>query len=461
MHTIGPLERVFIWLGGYTPSNLAVDSRQDREPLCKLGATVLFAAVVAGINWAVGGWVYATALEGAQRHWVTGAAAFMGVFLVLVFDRGLVYVIDTAGYVPRLRLVTFTALRFLVVVAISSLTSQAVMPMLLGSEMNLKALQMQEQAEQRRVTQLGSQFQVASRQDQAKQAIAEVARLQQASQTLPANITTQLASAQRCWLDYNAARRALIDDGVELPEARERLRPKASRCSEAEKTAKALREAYERHTREDLEQAHELQASTQAELQSARSAVDTRVAAARQVETGNLNPRSSTVLWELLSTSPGALGKWLLVTAVLLVCELLPMLYKLQMGQTPPGRRITIENRLHRQLSESDAAQQELALSMKDEVNHASHAGMQAALRQPETQKVFADCFASTLAGMAPLEAVNSMMRDIKMRGSDLGTFQRQYPQYALVVGQAWRNAIEQTMLILSARGAAIKPTAA
>lgn len=454
MHPIGHLERVFLWLGGYTPANLEVDSRQDREPINKLGATVLFAMVVAGINWAVGGWTYAAALaDESQRYLAAGATAFMGMFLVLVFDRGLVYVIDTAGQMARLSLLVFTLFRFVVVVAVSSLTSQAVIPLLLGNELNMQALQMQEQSEQQRVTQLGSQYQVGSREAQAQQAGSEVERLTLAAQTLPVDISNQLANARRCWQDHNTGRRNLLNAGIEPREARERMRPKATQCSQVDKAAKAAQAAYVQRTREQLEQARELHAGAQSELQAARSTVKERVEAARAVETSSLNARSSAVLWELLRTNPGALGKWLLITAVLMVCELLPLLYKLQMGQTPPGRRIAAENRLRQRHLEANLLQQEQALALQTEITYASHAGMQSAMQQQEVKQVFADCFAQTLKALAPAEAVTAMMRDMASRGPNVNAYQRQYPEYAEIIGQAWRRAVQQTLHTLKPAG--------
>lgn len=451
LHPIGTLERAFIWLGGYTPATLEVDSRQDREPVSKLGATVLFAMVVAGINWAVGGWTYAESMGEAHRLWAAGATAFMGMFLVLVFDRGLIYVIDTAGQVARLRLLMFTVFRFVVVVAISSLTSQAVIPLLLGNELQVTALHMQEAAEKQRVNNLGQQFQVGNRETAAEQTSKEVARLAEAAETLPADIANRLASARQCWQNYSASRRSLVNSGMTPSEARERMRGKASACSQAEKSAKAAQATYLQRTREQLQQATDAQAAAHDELKTARSTVADRVEAARKIETNNLTVHSSAVLWELLRTNPGAMGKWLLITAVLLVCELLPLLYKLQMGQTPPGRRIAIDNRLQRRRLEADMVQQENALSMQEEITWASHAGMKSAMEQPEVRQDFADCFANTLKALAPSEAVTSMMQDLKARGPDVVGFQRQYPQYATVIGEAWRNAIAQTMNILMA----------
>lgn len=451
MQPIGTLERIFIWLGGYTPDNLEADSRQNREPVGKLGATVLFAMVVAGLNWAVGGWTYAEALSEPQRYWAAGATALMGMFLVLVFDRGLIYVIDTAGKVARMRLAAFTLFRLVVVVAISSLTSQAVIPLLLGNELNMKALQMQEASEQRRVSQLGQQYQVSTRENAASQANQDVARLTQASRTLPPDIANHLAAARQCWQEYGTTRSNLINNGMEPREARERLRTKATTCSQSDSSAKAEQAAYFKRTREQLEQATDNQATARNELQTAHSAVASRVDTARKIESSNLTARSSAVLWELLSSNPGAMGKWLLITAVLLVCELLPLLYKLQMGQTPPGRRIAMENRLYQRRLEADSVQHEQALALQEEITYASHAGMQEAMKQPEVRQVFTDCFANTLKALAPSEAVASMMNDLHTRGPDVISFQRRHPQYAQVIGEAWRNALAQTMNILMA----------
>ena len=464
MNHIGILESTFVWLGGYAPSSLTGDSRQDREPVTKLGTTVAFATIVAAINWAIGGWTYAAGLAGPHRWLATIVTALMGMFLVLVFDRGLVYVIDTVGKVGRVRLAVFTAFRFAIVVAISSLTSQAVIPLLLGPELKITALKMQERSERERSTALRDQFQIDTKEQARDGAAKAVDRLAAAALTLPADISARLASAQRCWVQHAASRRALVDGGMTPEDARERMRPRASSCSLAEREAKADQAGYVQRVRQQLDQATEHQLSARQALDSAQGTLTRRVDEAREIELANFNATSSAVLWELLRSNPAAMGKWALITLVLLVCELLPLIFKLQMGQTLPGRRIATENRMKQRQLESELIQHEYSLGLHDEIGQASHEGMLSAMDQPEVRKVFTDCFASTLKTMAPSEAVSSMMRELKSRGPDVAAFQRRHPQYAQVVGQAWRNAIAQTLVTLAAsapRGAANRPSAA
>ncbi len=457
MYPMSAMEAYFLWLGGFSPRTLINDSPQEREPIAKLGATVQFAALVAAINWAVGGWTYAVGMATDVRMQVAAITSLLGVFLVLAFDRGLIYAIDVAGKIGWMRLSVYSIFRVVIVMAISSLTSQAVIPLLLGNELSMTALKMQEAAEAERISKLGTQFRVETVESAASDAAKEVERLAREAATLPPDIVEKLAASKRCWNDYRAQRANLIKQGAEPKEATDKLRGRFRTCTENERIAKSEQTAYLSKAKQNLARATEAKQEADNEVRDTRNGVKERINTARNIESSNLTAHSSTVLYQTLENNPAALGKWLLITLILLICELLPLLYKLQMGQTPPGRRIAAETELSQRKLEAEIKQKQHYYDLQEEIIQASQEGVKAAMATPEVHKVFAESFAQALKTLAPSEAMAALMHDLQERGPDIKEFSHRHPHYAQVIADAWQYAVEQTSRIIGA-GTRIKP---
>lgn len=446
----GWFESIFIWLGGYIPKTLTGDHPEDREPISKIGGAILFAALIAVLNWGIAGWAYTEGSATYVRLVVAVISAIFGMAIVLIFDRGFVYLTDTAGDTKHFKFLTYALFRVVVILAIGSVTAQAVMPLVLSSELKAHALHMVEEGEKQRGVALNKQFNVDANASVVKEATAEVKRLQSAVSAIPVDIQRRQDAAKSCWTNYGDQKSSLINSGLEEINARHRLKFKAAQCSYATKAAATERDAYLTLTRNQLTRATDNQQTREAELTDITSAVKNRIVRARAIEQDSFTPRSSAVLWSLLASNPGARAKWLIISLLLLICELLPIIQKLQAGQSNVGKRIATDRRLRTIKNEGRQQQGEHEFAVSSAVHRASLAGIEQAMTSPKVKTVFANAFVANIAAFAPTEAVLAMMRDLEVRHVDVNDFMRRYPRYASVISQAWSNAIKATTTILN-----------
>jgi hypothetical protein len=78
------------------------------------------------------------------------------------------------------------------------------------------------------------------------------------------------------------------------------------------------------------------------ESNSAQAFMKTDLKHADETNQQFLNMSSSDVLWDLIKTNPGARTKYLLITIVQLVLELMPLLLKSLLGRSPLGIRVAM-----------------------------------------------------------------------------------------------------------------------
>lgn len=444
-----PIETIMIWAAGYRPANLAEDHPEDREQVAKMGVTVLFAAAVATLNWAVAGWTYADGGDGVRLLFAVLAALF-GATIVLVFDRSFVYFFDTLPDVRGFRYAVFAVFRIGVVVAIGSITSQAVMPRLIGNDLKVTALHMLENGEQQRDLKLRTQFRIGSKENAVASAIEQVNTLEKAASTVPQDIKQQLSDAEHCWANYYSRKNALIRSGYRKGEARAALSQKFADCSGKAQSAETRRDAYLSAMREQLAMERAKKQQLEDDLLATTNAVKTKSADALAIEKQSLDPRSSIVMWTLLKNNPGALFKWAVFSAVLLFCELLPLLQKFVSGRSAIGCRYANDCNLRKAEQSGRAQLREHDLKMTAAVSRLSESAIQDALANPELQAVFAKKFADYLTAIAPIESVRALMQSLKERNLDKREFIAAHPQYAELIAEAWSNALKDTIAMLN-----------
>ena len=451
---MSPFEKILVWFGGYRPSTTAASSPEAREPIAKIGGIVLFAAMGAILNWAAAGWIYSEGSPLEIRAVVAVLSGVVGAAMVAVLDRTFIYFVDTSDNAGRLKLFGYAALRSTMIIAVSSITSQFVMPLLMAGEMRAHALHMVEDAEKARVSSLYDQYAVAAGESAAKVSRDEVSRLEKAESTLPTHITLHLGAARTCWQQYGASKAALMAGGDPEEEVVERLARKAGVCAQDTRAANSERDQYLARVRNQLRQALDTKASKEAAVSKATATITDRVDSARRIEADSYGPRSSTVLWSLVTTDRGALIKWAFITFLQLVWELLPLLQKLASGQSGVGRSIATNRQIAGMADAERLAQREHEFTVSRAVIAAAGRAVDDAMRNPEVKAIFAQAFAGNIAALAPMEAVRAMMSDLAAGQGDMDDFMHRYPRYAAVIAQAWSNAVKQTSEIL-ARGLA------
>ncbi|MCK1471180.1 MULTISPECIES: DUF4407 domain-containing protein [unclassified Bradyrhizobium] len=154
------VRRTLMRLAGHDPATLDQHGREDQTPIIHLGWTVLVGAFIAGVNWAIGGYVCAGGAVSPAAIGTAVIAGMLGSGLVVIIDRSAIYHIDThAGrWWALLMLAVF---RIALTCGISSITAHAVVPVLLKPELEWKSLQLIEEAERMRGPKLATRYNVA------------------------------------------------------------------------------------------------------------------------------------------------------------------------------------------------------------------------------------------------------------------------------------------------------------
>ena len=351
------LQRALIWLAGHQPSLLADEAPQDRLAIAKIGSAVLFAALVASASWATAAFVLGESLAPALRWLAAVAAAVVGGSMVMLFDRYFVYLSDTVAF-SRWGLGAYIAARLVVVLVTSTITSYAIIPLVLRAELQATALQMTDASEGVRRSALAAQFDIGGK---AKALDASVAAAQLAAaevQQTPPEVARIEDQARRCAARREQAARDAAAAGDDSDATAQRLASLRSQCQHLAQAARLARAEHLARAREQLAQASQRQTEADAALTLARDKVDARVDQARAVEAEAFTPQSATVLFHLLRTDPAAFIKWLMVTLLLFILETLALWLKGLAGRSVPGVRICVDTaqRLRRIQERDDKA---------------------------------------------------------------------------------------------------------
>lgn len=451
MESISRVKQALLWLGGYSPRALQHEPHDDREAIAKIGGSVLFAALFATISWGLAGWMYGEGMDRRVQVGVAALAAAIGASVVALLDRCYIFFSDTFLDGGRIKVAIYGLVRAGMVCIISGFTSQTLMPFLFSDELRVQALHMAENLERARLGDLGLRYKVAEKEAAQKSATKAVETLRRAVANLPSDIQSKITMAEQCWVDYRSERSTLPDRENSF-EARQRLSAKASQCSERASQANAERDSYLARTRAQLAQALRDEQVREKDHRGAVDLIESRVHRAALIETQGLNPRNSTVLQQLLNNNPTVKWKWLSLTALISLFELLPLLLKFQAGQSNIGRRIATDRALRRLELSTRLQQRQHDFAISSTVSEASVEAVREALANGEVRAIFSQAFAANIAAFAPIEAVRSMMRDLEARHVDVSEFMSRFPQLASVIAEAWSRAVRSTSEIL-ARG--------
>ncbi|HRW65326.1 MAG TPA: DUF4407 domain-containing protein [Candidatus Competibacter sp.] len=436
-------------LGGY--SSTEVEGSQDVGRILRIGMGVFVAAVFAALNWAVAGWTFSGGMDSSTRYVVIACCAIMGIVLVCVFDSSFVYFLDTKkpGVWGSIKAFGYAIIRVGLILMISSLTSQAIIPLLLKNELAGHALRMREEHEKSRNVNLTTQYNVAEKHSAVTATSTEIGEWRQALQTLPPNIQSHLANAEKCWQQYNAKRSVLIRQGLPRKKVRAQLQKEAQRCADLSKSARAERDDYLKHAQGQLAMAIQRKEKAMAALDQTKGLIDKKIETASAIEEASYTPTSAVVLRDLLETELGAKYKWAMVTGVLMAIELLFLLLKLQAGQTNIGKQIAA-NRLKQEW----AIEQGIAQSRHDHtvwamLNAASLRAAEVGIASPDVTQAFEQTLTQYLQTLAPLEACRATISTMGLNATEVERHQREYPQLAGLIGALWRSAIRKAAEIL------------
>jgi hypothetical protein len=443
-----------VWMGGYQPAHVTHESLESLEPIMKLGGLILFSTLFAGAMWGIAGWSLTTG-SSETRALIAASAALLGGSMVLVIDRSFLYFTDTSdgGFWGHLGYGVF---RVLVILAVGSMTSQAIMPRFLGSELKAHALGMVEHSEGERARDLSQRFDLAGKRTSAEAAANEVETFRQAMNTLPQDIAAKVQRANDCRAEYNHLKRALGPHPTQ--DERNRLAAKRANCRVQAESADGERRGYLTQARSQFDGAVAHRQALQDEFAKASASLDQKVGNARRIEEAAVTEASASVLWDLIRHDRGALIKYATYSFLVLVLELLPMIQKGFAGRTAPGMLRAANRAVSRMRAATRIESERYEAKASAAINAMSVQAVEQLMNTPAMQDEFTRALAGYLSAKAPIEAVETLMRDIERRQVSQADFLMRHPQYASFISEAWSSAVKEAVKSITRRFCADTP---
>lgn len=325
-----PLARIRIWASGYTREELeefGTDAK-DRTQLTTIGTAVLIAACWVAANCAMAAAVLSGGGGDTLPWYVCALVGLAGGAVILVFDRAIVYTMDTVR-MTWLGKAGFLAVRLGFVLSIAVVIDTAMVPWVMRAETEQQGQRMREQAEAARAVRLAAQFSEPAlvADNQARQA--EVTSARAAAEQLPAEIRARLDEVRRCYAGLTRVDRSSAEYA-------------ARRRSCNAQSAAANRQATDYRTRKraELTVAEAAASRAQDQLTAARGSIAERLERGDRVDAATLSYTNPMVFWALISSDLGALIKALAIFVLRLSIDLMPIIVKASFGRSGPGQRI-------------------------------------------------------------------------------------------------------------------------
>jgi len=441
-------ERFLSRLGGYNQATLEQFQREEHEPILKFGMAVLMSALISAFSWGMGSWALTDGVLLNDRIIVAICVGFFGFILVAALDSSFLYFADSTD-ASWFNKIFYGIIRALIILIVSAITSQAIVPFLLQSELQGHALSMAEESEKTRRVELEKQLRITSKQEAVNKTKIEVEQLEKRMETIPEDIKMRFVSVQQNWNRYAQNINRRIASGLSLSQAKASLAGEATRCARLEKEANEIKKAYLQNIQNQLQVAMEAKNRASNNLTEADEIIKNKTSQARFIEDSAFNPHSAKVLGSLIDKDKNVLFKYLLVTGFFLTLELLPLILKVIVGRTFVGEKIVNERKINRMRLQTRVIEADGEFKIVESVSEAAREASLSVLSSPEGRTYFSQVFAAYMMAIAPTEAVNKMMQKIERQQYDLDDYVRRFPRYATVIMEAWSRAIKETTFIL------------
>lgn len=171
------LRALALWLSGHSPSVLHDEGHEATHSISLTGGLVGVATAVTAANWGVAGSVF----TGGSAAWIGGAVgAIAGATFALSVDRPGAFALD-AQAPGRGRKLAILGARVGACLLVSAVTTEAVMPLVLGQDGARIALEQRETRDAARSKDLAAQFDVVGLRASVTQADAVAAAAQSAA----------------------------------------------------------------------------------------------------------------------------------------------------------------------------------------------------------------------------------------------------------------------------------------
>ena len=330
---------------GITGHHIESDTRPgDVGGLSKIGLSICFASLLAAIQFGIAGWYLSEGLDTDSRYITAAVTALIGSLIVLIIDRNFIYAADTRADVGGKLTYFYLAIRVFLIVSISSLSSQFILPLLLKSELAIHVQDLKDERYDTAKQRYTNKYEVKDKLESEQGISSQISKLKTEIANIPPALVRQRSAAEQCRAEYK--RKINTSIGPDLDEedivnlyAKDKLQ-----CERLEANYKEAYRAYLQPKQAALEGKEEAYQVAKEDLSQAQTALKTDLHRADENNQTHLNIASADVMWSLIRTNPGARMKYLMITVVQLVLELMPLLLKSLLGRSALGIRIAMRS---------------------------------------------------------------------------------------------------------------------
>lgn len=352
------VRQYLVFLTGHRIS--ANTSAEELGSLSKIGAAIAFASFLAALQFGIAGWFLAMDLNIFLQMLMALVFATIGAAIVLVLDRNFIYLADTRYETDKKLTYVYLGIRIFLITVIGSLSSQFTMPLFLKSELAIHAQDMKDGRFTEAKERYQEKYELADKTAGLTSLEDKTTKLRKEISSLTPALVRQRSLVGQCFADYNKKTKTTFAPDLDEHDI---ISLYAKDKRECERIDAIYRENYRNYVApKEAELAQMGTAITQAQvdIDTAKKDIAQDLDKASKINESYINVASADVLSSLVRTNPGAFIKYALITLLQLCLELMPILLKLQAGQSPLGHRMAIfaydnKTRAHAQVNQSAA----------------------------------------------------------------------------------------------------------
>lgn len=349
-------------------------SAEEVGSLSKIGAAIAFASFLAALQFGIAGWFLAMDLNIFLQILMALVFGVIGAGIVLVLDRNFIYLADTRYETDKKLTYVYLGIRIFLITVIGSLSSQFTMPLFLKSELAIHAQDMKDGRFTEAKERYQEKYELADKTAGLTTLEDKTAKLRKEITSLTPELVRQRGLVGQCFADYNKKTKTTFAPDLDEHEI---ISLYAKDKRECERIDGIYRENYRNYVgpkEAELAQMGAAITQAQSDIDTAKKDIAQDLDKATKVNEAYINVASADVLSSLVRNNPGAFMKYALITLLQLCLELMPILLKLQAGQSPLGHRMAIfayENRTKSldQVNQSNAKR----LDSEDQIALAKH----------------------------------------------------------------------------------------
>lgn len=318
---------------------------KDVGGLSKIGLSICFASILAAIQFGIAGWFLASGMSLDSRHLFAEIFAVIGALVVLIVDRNFIYAADTSSQSKGYITYAYLAIRIFLILVISSLSSQFTLPLLLKSELEIHVQDLKDERYDAAKNRYNNKYELAAKVQSERELGGDITRLKGALTNLPQSLVHQKLVSQQCMREYRKKINSSIGPDVDEEEVSNLYAREKIQCEQMELAYKEAYRLYIAPKQAELTLKNESYKHVLIDVSQAQNSFKNDLQKADQNNSQFLNASSSDVLWSLVKNNPGARMKYIMLTLAQMILELMPLLLKSILGQSPLGIQIALRNK--------------------------------------------------------------------------------------------------------------------